>query len=219
MARYRVGLVEDQHIIRAGLCSLVESFGDFSVVAEGEDGDDIPRLLDDYHLDVLIMDIAMKRMSGLDALPVIRQHRPDLPVIMLSMYGTKEFIFRALQDGAAAYVMKDGAVVELHLALRAVLRGERYLSPRISSELVDAVFLSRADPFGVGDVLSPRQLEILRLIALGKATKEIAFQLGLSSKTVETHRAQIMNRLQIRDIPGLIFYALRNGIISLDVIQ
>lgn len=219
MARYRVGLVEDQHIVRAGLCSLVESLGDFSVVAEGEDGEDVSRILDNHDLDLLILDIAMKRLSGLDALPAIRQRCPDLPVIMLTMYGTKEFIFRALQEGARAYVMKDSAVVELHLALRAVLRGERYLSPRISTELVDAIFLSRADPFGVGDVLSPRQLEILRLIALGKATKEIAFQLGLSGKTVETHRAQIMNRLQIRDIPGLIFYALRNGIISLDLIQ
>lgn len=219
MASYRVGLVEDQHIIRAGLCSLVESFSDFSVVAEGEDGDDVPRMLRDHQIDVLIMDIAMKRVSGLDALALIREHYPDVPVIMLSMYGTKEFIFRALQDGAAGYVMKDGAVIELHLALRSVLRGERYLSPRISSELVNAIFQARSDPFGVSEVLSPRQLEILRLIALGKASKEIAFELGLSAKTVDTHRTQIMNRLQIRDIPGLIFYALRNGIISLDLIQ
>ncbi|WP_097460022.1 response regulator [Mangrovitalea sediminis] len=219
MASYRVGLVEDQHIIRAGLCSLVESFSDFSVVAEGADGDDVPRMLRDHQIDVLIMDIAMKRVSGLEALALIRKHYPEVPVIMLSMYGTKEFIFRALQDGAAGYVMKDGAVIELHLALRSVLRGERYLSPRISSELVNAIFQARSDPFGVGEVLSPRQLEVLRLIALGKATKEIAFELGLSAKTVDTHRLQIMSRLQIHDIPGLIFYALRNGIISLDLIQ
>ncbi len=219
MAAYRVILIDDQHLVRAGLGALIETFEGFSLVAEGSDGDQALQLVTEHTCDLLILDIAMKRVSGLDALSQIKACCPDLPVIMLSMYGTKEFIFRALQSGAAGYVLKNGAPVELELAMRSVLGGERYLSPRISTELVGAIFEGRHDPFGVGEVLSPRQLQILRLIALGRATKEIAFELDLSAKTVESHRAQIMTRLNIRDIPGLIFYALRNGIISLEHIH
>lgn len=216
---FRVALVEDQPIVRAGLRAFIESLGDFQVVAEADDGDQAVALVCDHPCDVLVMDIAMKRMSGLEALPMVRGVRPDLPVVMLSMYSTKEFVFRALQAGAAGYLVKHGQKEEMALALRAVMKGERYLSPHISTELVNAIFEGREDPFGVGEVLSPRQLQVLQLIALGKATKEIAFELNLSAKTVESHRAQIMSRLGIRDIPGLIFYALRNGIISLEHIQ
>jgi len=215
----RVILIDDQHLVRAGLRALIETFDGFGIVAEGCDGDEALKLVTGYPCDLLILDIAMKRLSGLDALSRIKDCCPDLPVIMLSMYGTKEYIFRALQAGAAGYVLKDGAPVELELAMRSVLNGERYLSPRISTELVRSIFDGRNDPFGVAEVLSPRQLQVLRLIALGRATKEIAFELDLSAKTVESHRAQIMARLNIRDIPGLIFYALRNGIISLEHIQ
>ena len=209
---HRVVLVDDHTLVRAGLRALIDDLPDFTVVGEGSDGDQALALIDQYRPDVMVMDISMQRVSGLDALDAVRQHRPQLPVIMLSMHALREYALRALRAGAAAYLLKEAAETELELALHAALAGQQYLSPKISSTVLEALHPHTAETLP----LTERQGEVLRLLALGYATKEIAFQLQLSAKTVESHRAQIMSRLAIRDVAGLVVYAIRHGIISLD---
>jgi DNA-binding NarL/FixJ family response regulator len=211
-APHRVVLVDDHTLVRAGLRALIDDLPDFTVVGEGSDGDQALTLIDQYRPDVMVMDISMQRVSGLDALDAVRQYRPQLPVIMLSMHALREYALRALRAGAAAYLLKEAAETELELALHAALAGQQYLSPKISSTVLEALRPLTAETLP----LTERQGEVLRLLALGYATKEIAFQLQLSAKTVESHRAQIMSRLAIRDVAGLVVYAIRHGIISLD---
>jgi DNA-binding NarL/FixJ family response regulator len=210
--RHRVVLIDDHTLVRAGLRGLIDDLSHYVVVAEGSDGDQALPLIEQHAPDVLIMDISMQRVSGLDALDAIRARWPQLPVIMLSMHALREYAVRALRVGAAAYLLKEAAETELELALDAALAGEQYLSPKISTSVYEAL----TPQAGAVPPLTERQHEVLRLLALGYATKEIAFQLQLSAKTVETHRAQIMVRLGIRDVAGLVVYAIRHGIISLD---
>ena len=214
MSKRKVVLVDDHKLVRAGLKALVDATTDFEVVAEGQDGADVQSLLESYSPDVLLLDISMELKSGLVALEELRKSQNSTPVIMLSMHERADYVIEALKLGANGYLLKDAAQPELELALSCVLEDHIYLSPRISKAVVAGV---------IGEVdadsplpLTPRQEEILRLLALGKATKEIAWELGLSAKTIESHRAQIMDRLNIRDIAGLVRYAIRNGIIPLD---
>jgi DNA-binding NarL/FixJ family response regulator len=160
------------------------------------------------------MDISMQRVSGLDALVLLRQQWPQLPIIMLSMHAARDLVMRAIRAGASAYLLKEAAETELELALTAVLAGQQYLSPAVSGAVIDSL-LKRAEPVE-SEVLTARQREVLRLLALGKNTKEIAYELSLSVKTVESHRAQIMERLAIRDLASLVVYAIRQGIIQLE---
>lgn len=211
----RVALIDDHTLVRAGLRALIEDIAGFSVVAEGSDGEQAPALVRAHHPDVLIMDITMQRLSGLDALQNLRAEWPQLPIIMLSMHATRDYVLRAIRGGASAYLLKEAAETELELALNAVLAGQQYLSPKISGTVIDA-FIEPRDGAVDTAALTARQREVLRLLALGRATKEIAHELQLSTKTVESHRAQIMERLAIRDIAGLVVYAIRRGIITLD---
>ncbi|WP_404362648.1 response regulator [Marinobacter sp.] len=214
----RIVLIDDHHLVRAGLRSLIECIPGYEVVAEGSDGSEAMALLEREDPDILMTDIAMPRVSGLDILPEVRERFPDLPVIVLSMHASKEIVISALKAGASGYLVKDAAEAELELALNAVVEGHQYLSPRVSKEVFDAMMARRAGEASVSEksTLTQRQLEILRLIALGKSAKEIAYDLGVSSKTVESHRTQLMERLEIRDIPTLVRYAIREGIISLN---
>ena len=214
----RIVLIDDHHLVRAGLRSLIECIPGYGVVAEGSDGSEVMELLARERPDVLITDIAMPRVSGLEILPSVRETYPDMPVVVLSMHASREIVMSALKAGASAYLLKDAAEAELEVALEAVIAGHQYLSPRVSKDVFSAMVSPQSDGPAATDkgALTQRQIEILRLIALGKGTKEIAFDLGLSSKTVESHRAQLMERLEIRDIPTLVRYAIRNGIISLD---
>jgi DNA-binding NarL/FixJ family response regulator len=160
------------------------------------------------------MDITMKDLNGIDATLRIKQENPAIQVVIVSMHESEDFVAQAFRAGASGYLVKDSAEPELELALGAILRGETYLSPRISRQVVDT-FLGRADVASATErQLTGRQREILQLIAEGHGTKELAFRLGLSVKTVETHRAQIMKRLGIWDVPGLVRYAIRSGLIS-----
>jgi DNA-binding NarL/FixJ family response regulator len=159
------------------------------------------------------MDIAMKGMNGLEAAARLRERQPEARIIILSMHTSEEYVLLALRAGAAAYLIKDSATSELELALKSVMRGETYLSPAISRQVVDG-YVQRVGAGATGpDPLTPRQREVLKRIAEGRSTKEIAFDLNLSVKTVETHRAQIMERLSIRDVAGLVRYAMRAGIV------
>lgn len=209
-----VVLVDDHTLVRAGLRTLIDELDGFRVVAEGSDGGEVPALLARHEPDVLVMDISMPGVSGLQALAALRPDWPRLPVVILSMHGDRESVLAAVRAGASAYLLKDAAEAELALALQAVLAGQQYLSPRVSSTVINAALGDTER--GNSDPLTPRQREVLRLLALGKATKEVAYDLNLSAKTVETHRAQIMERLGIHDVAGLVVYALRQRIVAMD---
>ena len=207
-------LVADDHtLMRAGLVTLIARLPEMEVVAEAEDGRKALRLARDLQPDIVLMDIAMPGLNGLEAAERIHGILPAVKIIILSMHASEEYVAQALKAGASGYLLKDAATTELEMALKSVSMGQFYLSPAISRQVVDTML--RGGPTGL-DLLTPRQREILQLIAEGKSTREIADTLHLSVKTVETHRAQLMERLDIHDVAGLIRYALRKGLISAD---
>lgn len=208
----RVLLADDHTLVRAGIRALLAGMPEVEVVGEAADGEAALALALNLRPDVVLMDIAMKGMNGLQAAARLHEALPAARVIILSMHATGDYLQQALRAGAAGYMLKDAATLELQLALTAVVRGDTYLSPAVSAQIVEG-FLQHDKPAGDA-TLTPRQSEILRLIAAGQSTKEIAFQLKLSGKTVDTHRAQLMERLGIRDIAGLVRYAIRTGLID-----
>jgi DNA-binding NarL/FixJ family response regulator len=218
MSPVRILLADDHLLIRAGIRSLVENLDGMSVVAEADNGREAVTLAKKHKPDLIIMDITMKEMNGIEAMAQILSDLPSARVLILSMHSTEEFVKRAMKAGAHGYLVKDSAPLELPLAIKAVMRGEIYLSSRISRHVVTGLIqgseATRAQ--SSMDALTARQREILQLIAEGKSTKEIAFVLGVSVKTVETHRADLMERLSIRDVAGLVVYAIRNGLIDID---
>ncbi len=212
-------LADDHTLVRAGIRALVEGFGGFRVVAETGDGREAVRLARQVKADVALVDIGMPGLNGLDAVALITKEAPATRILILSMHTAENYVLEAMRAGAVAYVVKDAAVDELERALRAVLRGERWLSPAVSRHLLDEYLrLSRGgaatESAGGLDLLTQRQREILQLIAEGNATREIAERLAISVKTVETHRAQLMARLGIYDVAGLTRFAIRAGLIS-----
>jgi DNA-binding NarL/FixJ family response regulator len=212
----RIVIADDHALFRAGLRALLREMPGAQVIAEAGNGDDAVALARQHRPDVIVMDISMKGLNGLDAAARIKTSAPAVRVIVLSMHDTEDYVAQALRAGASAYLLKDSAEPELELALSAVMRGEIYLSPRVSKPVVDAyVRRSGADGSPL-PALTARQREILQLIAEGHSTKRIAGKLSVSVKTIDAHRAQIMERLQIHDVPGLVRYAIRNGLVSLD---
>jgi DNA-binding NarL/FixJ family response regulator len=214
MKTLRVILADDHTLVRAGLRSLMEQLPDVTVVAEAKDGHEVLALVSTHHPDVVLMDITMPGMNGFEAALRLKKEHPQIKIIILSMHATEEYVLQALRAGASGYLVKDSATLELGLALQAVARGETYLSPPISRQVVDS-YMQRV---GQSDeplmLLTGRQREILQLIAEGSSTKEIARKLNLSVKTVETHRAQLMERLDIHDVAGLVRFAVRHGLIG-----
>jgi DNA-binding NarL/FixJ family response regulator len=205
-------LVDDHALVRAGMRSLLQDLPDVEVVAEAGDGAEALAAAERVRPDVVLLDIAMKGMNGLEAAARLRERLPGVKVIILSMHTSEEYVLLALRAGAAAYLIKDSATSELELALKCVMRGETYLSPAISRQVVDG-YVQRVGASAGPEPLTPRQREVLKRIAEGRSTKEIAFELNVSVKTVETHRAQIMERLGIRDVAGLVRYAMRAGLV------
>ncbi|NMG31619.1 response regulator [Aromatoleum evansii] len=214
MTQLRILLADDHTLVRAGLRALLTTFPSVTVVGEATNGREALERARALQPDVVLMDISMKDLNGLEATALLRKEVPKARVIVLSMHVSEDYVMQALRAGAAGYLIKDAAPLELELALQAVMRGETYLSPAISKQIVDG-YVQRLDAEESPQVqLTPRQREILQLIAEGKSTKEIAFRLEVSVKTVETHRAQLMERLGIRDVPGLTRYAIRIGLVS-----
>ncbi len=212
MTPLRILLADDHTLVRAGIRALLAQMPDIEVVGEAGDGREALALVKALRPDVLLMDIAMTGMSGLEAAAQVKKECPGVKVIILSMHANEEYVMQALRAGAAGYLLKDAASVELELALKAAVAGQTYLSPMISRQVIET-YVARVGDIVPPDLLTPRQREILQLVAEGKSTKEIAFALEISVKTVETHRAQIMERLEIHDVPGLVKYAMRAGLI------
>ena len=214
MKTIRILLADDHGLVRAGIRELLQKFANVEVVAEAGDGREALALVKSKLPNLVLLDIAMKSLTGLEVAERIAKDFPGVKVIILSMHANEEYVMRALRAGASGYLLKDAATTELELALAAVTKGETYLSPAISRGVIDS-YLGRVEgkqsPL---DQLMPRQREILQLIAEGKSTKEIAYTLNVSVKTVETHRAQLMDRLDIHDVAGLVRYAMRVGLIT-----
>lgn len=211
----RVVLAEDHTLVRAGLRTLLQQLEQVTVVGEAADGREAVALAKAHGPDVILMDITMPGLNGIDATRQVKKELPEVRVVILSMHSSEEHVVQALRAGASGYLLKESAPLELELALRSVGRGETYLSPPISRQVIEGYMQRVTDTTGDAlATLSARQREILQLIAEGGSSKAIARRLGLSVKTVETHRAQLMERLQIRDIAGLVRFAIRTGLIS-----
>lgn len=216
MTPVKIAIADDHTLVRAGLRKLIESIPGFEVIGEAEDGLALLALLARVRPRLVLMDIAMPGLNGLEATARMRRDWPEIGVLILSMHHNEEYVRQSLRQGASAYLLKDAAPMELELALKAVLRGESYLSPTVSKGVVsDYVQRLRDDDKGE-ELLTPRQREVLQLIAEGQSTKEIARRLDLSVKTVETHRSQLMKQLDIHEIAGLVRYAVRAGLVSSD---
>ena len=212
----RVRLADDHILVRAGLRKLLESIAGFEVVGEADDGLALLALVEQLQPDLVMMDIGMPGLNGIDATARVMKGWPKTRVVILSMHQSEEYVRQALRHGAAAYLLKDAAPLELEQALAAVMRGETYLSPAVSKGVLnDYVNRLRQDE-QPGDALTPRQREVLKLVAGGLSTKEIARSLDLSVKTVDTHRSQLMKQLDIHEVAGLVRYAMRVGLISSD---
>jgi DNA-binding NarL/FixJ family response regulator len=212
----RVLLVDDHALVRAGISALLKSLAGIEVVAEAADGREALALVKAQRPDLVLMDISMAGLNGLEAAARIVKEYPEVRVLMLSAHAKEEYVRRALCAGAAGYLLKEGGVFELELAVRAVARGETYLSPAISKQVITDYVRHAGAEANPLDLLTPRQREILQLIAEGQSTKEIARLLHLSVKTVETHRTQLMERLDIHDVAGLVRCAIRAGLLHPD---
>ena len=217
MMPVRVLLADDHTLVRAGLRKLLESVPDLEVVGEASDGLALIALVAKLQPELVLMDIAMPGLNGLDATARVMKEWPATRVLILSMHQNEEYVRQALRYGAAGYLLKDAAPMELDLALKAVLRGDTYLSPAVSKGVLsDYIERLRGDA-ETGELLTPRQREVLQLIAEGQSTKEIARRLELSVKTVDTHRSQLMQQLNIHEVAGLVRYAIRAGLVSTDL--
>jgi len=211
--------VDDHSLIRAGVRALVLDIPGYAVIGEASDGSQLLEMVEQLAPDIVLLDISMKETGGLEALQRLKRVRPQSKVLILSMHTDPALIMQALESGAHGYLLKDATATELEHALEALRNNERYLSPAIAHTVINqALTRTQKNQPEVADShnLTARQLEILRLIVRGKSTREIANGLGLSIKTVETHRSQIMKRLQIYDVAGLVLFAVREQIISLD---
>lgn len=216
MKPIRIVLADDHNLVRSGLKSLLSDMKDVAVVAEASNGRQAVELVASAKPDVVLMDIAMQELNGIEACEIISRDHPQVCVIILSMHDSGEYVAKALKAGARGYVLKDAAPLELEFALQAVAVGETYLSPRVSRQVVQSYVKPLAETETGLEALSPRQREILKAIAGGRSTKQIAYDLGLSVKTIETHRAQIMERLDIHDLAGLVRFAVRVKLVSAD---
>jgi DNA-binding NarL/FixJ family response regulator len=214
MKTIRILIADDHALVRAGFRSLLEKLDGCEVVADVGDGREALHLLEQLQPDVVLMDVKMPGLNGLEATARITRDYPNVRVVILSMYTNEEYVIQALRAGAVGYLLKDAAIPELHLAVQAAVRGEMYLSPAISKRvLMDYVQLVGGGG-GMLDALTGRQREVLQLIAEGKPIKEVAQILQISVKTAEAHRTQLMERLDIHDVTGLVRFAIRVGLVT-----
>jgi DNA-binding NarL/FixJ family response regulator len=204
----QVILADDHELVRAGIRALLTSMKGVQVIAEVRDGAELLKVLESVHPDLVITDITMPGMDGITAVRQIRALYPDLRVIMLTMNDSAESIKRAVASGASGYVRKDAPDFELEMAVRSVMSTGSYFGHGVAQRLLEP-----SEP-GVESLLTERQIEILVMLATGKSSKEIAYDLGLSSKTVDVHRARIMERLDLDDVASLTLYAVRKGLVK-----
>lgn len=207
-SRARILLADDHNLVRAGIKALLSTLSTAEVVGEAADGEELLALARQLRPDIVVTDIAMPRLDGISAIPGLHRIDPRLKVIVLSMHDGHEYVHRAVRQGACGFVRKDCAPWELHHAIATVMASGRYFDAHAGRRL-----LQRPEP-APDEVLTPRQLQVLTLIAHGLGSRQIGAELGLSPKTVDVHRGRLMERLQLRDIASLTRYALRKGLLK-----
>ena len=216
MAKLRVLLADDHRLVRAGIRALLQTLADVEIVAEAEDGREALRLIASRHPDVVLMDIMMPSLNGLDAAVRIGRVFPQTRVVILSMNSDEDSVLKSLRAGAVGYLVKTADPAELALAIQAVVRGERFLSSAVSRHVVAACFNRIDREESSLERLTMRQREVLQLVAEGHTTKEIAIKLDISPKTAEAYRAELMKALEIHDVASLTRFAIRAGLVSAD---
>jgi DNA-binding NarL/FixJ family response regulator len=211
----RILLADDHTLVRAGLRRILEDEVDFTVVAEAEDGAQAVHCAQRHDFDVAILDISMPKLTGLQAARRIRDYKPDARILMLSMHDNEEFLFESLRVGAAGYVLKSSAESDLVSACRTAMRGEPFLYPKAVGALVrDYLGRVQRGELAPGEDLSPRETEVVKLIAEGHTSREIADILTISVNTVERHRHNVLEKLNLRDRVALTLYAVRRGLVE-----
>ena len=214
----RVILADDHAIIREGLRVMLGNQPDMEVMGVATNGREVLHLVDEHKPDVAVMDISMPELNGIEAIQQMLPRHPHMQVVVLSIHGTKPYVYRALKAGAKGYLLKETAGLEVVDAIRAVYHGERYLSQSIADLLTNASFRNLEGSIEISplEALSSREREILQLVAEGKTSQEIAERLSLSSKTVDTYRSRLMHKIGVEDMASLIKFAIQSGVISLE---
>ena len=219
MSKIKVLVAEDHTIVRKGLCALLYAESDIEVVGEAANGREAIKMVEQLSPDVVLMDITMPELNGMDATRQLKKRFPDLKILILSMHTSEEYIFETLRAGASGYLVKRSATTDLIQAIHVAYKGDSYLSPDISNKVINYYVKQKEgvpdEPEGL-DKLSDREREVLQLIAEGGKTREIAEKMFVSVKTVETHRRNIMKKLNIHTVAGLTRFAIKEGIISLE---
>ena len=214
--KIKILLVDDHKILRDGICSIVKGYPDMEVIGEAADGKTALRLVEELSPDVVIMDISMPDLNGIEATRRIIANHPNIKVIALSMHHDKQFVSEIFKAGASGYLLKDCAFDELEHAVNIVMDGKTYINPQIASLVIESlVNQPQATSQKAFSLLTDREREVLQLIAEGQSTKEIATKLSVSAKTIESHRRQVMGKLNIRNVAKLTKYAIREGLTSI----
>ncbi|HEX6883880.1 MAG TPA: response regulator transcription factor [Planctomycetota bacterium] len=212
----RVLLVDDHQLLREGLRRILEATGDIQVVGEADDGGAALAAVEAHHPHVVVMDVGMHGLNGIEATQRLRRTHPGVRVVALSAHADKRYVRNMVRAGAAAYVLKESASDDLLRAVRAAAHGEHYLSPRVTGALLESWSAPAPEPGSADERLGPREREVLCLLAEGKTSKEIARTLGLKVKTVETHRRNLAQKLDLHSVAELTKYAVREGLTGLD---
>jgi DNA-binding NarL/FixJ family response regulator len=211
----RILIVDDHALVRAGICALAERIDGVEVVGEAGNGAEALRLIKELKPDLVLLDISMPEASGFEVLARQAKEFPEVRVIVLTVHDAEAYAIRAIREGAAGFLLKSAAAVELKEAIETVTRGQTYISPELAKKSLLAYGNASTDRARL-ETLSPRQRQILTLIAEGASTKEQARRLNISAKTVETHRAQLMDRLNIHDVAGLVRFAIKMGLVDIE---
>ena len=210
----RVLIADDQSLVRAGICELLKTLPYVAVVGQASDGKEALRLIETHQPDIVLMDTTMPMMNGLEATVLSKKRFPGVKVIILSEHSSEEFVFRALRSGAEGFVLKDDSVGELYTAIESVAQGREHLSPRVTKKVIVGYLEGQEGGNELVKLLTPRQREVLQLIAEGNSTKEIATMLDISVNTVKTHRLKLMEKLGVHEITGVVRYAVKVGLIK-----
>ncbi|HTY37129.1 MAG TPA: response regulator transcription factor [Bacteroidota bacterium] len=218
MDKIRILLADDHTLIRSGIATLLQSIKEFSIVGEAEDGEDAVHKTSELRPTVVVIDLSMPKLSGIEATKIIKKRYPETNVLVLTMHENEEYVYQILKSGASGYVLKSAGRDELATAIRAAAKGEKFFSPRISQLMAEG-YVKRVEKGGQDapklDVpLTRREREILALVANGFTNQQIADQLFISPRTVDTHRTNIMQKLDIHDLANLVRYAIEHGIIK-----
>ena len=214
MANVRILLADDHAMLRDGVRMVLESHPGFEVVGTADNGRDAVRLAEELQPDIAVVDVAMPELNGLEATRAIRNTSPETAIVVLSMHEGEEYLREALRAGAAGYVLKRAAAKELVGAINAVRRGDKYLDPALTDTLISDYVRQVERGDDTPDSLTDRELEVLKLVAEGHTNRQIALQLNISIKTVQTHRANLMDKLNLHDRTELVRYAIRRGLIQ-----